>query len=564
MQFPYPADVMEKVMPHWLVENYKLLEEKLKDIVLMQRGLLIPHPRDEYDLLEERILESLELKTPRLLKCGHFVGPDIEDEDHEDCDDDDDVSVTDESTGRGSRMSGGTLTVDEDADKCPSPMDDASVCMDCHRQVKKPGGGLGAGRKKWDIKIYAANGLMRAGAWCAAWSEMERCDVEIAPWMPEEIRKMVEKRALEEQEAEKRRQMYAAEVQRRIDEETARLKKAEVEAEENRKVAEVERQNKAEEEVMQQQKFENVLVEKIEQVKETMRLELEAQAHAEASAVAERFHALEEQLKREKSKKATHIPQVSSPPPYEFPSREYTRGRPRSSSARPLMDEIPLGIALKNYITLLLQDQKNLAIIALSVFVLILATNMKPTSSMQLAPLPVPNLLEDLPSVVVTTTATTTAVSIATTTVTKVDYVTESGISERALPPSAPTHSAATESAVSQEAMVHESDSVESPMQSSTHLAQAPRADTIDVEDLQFAMTSPSDSPTVSPAPTDESSTATNAASFEASASSSSAAKDPYPEPLNPTSFELESLLLPSSEHGAPIAVSETSDVPSD
>lgn len=130
MQVPYSHDIMARIMPDWLVENYKLLEEKLQDIILMRRGLLIPHPRDEYDLLEERILESLELKTPRLLPCGHFVPP----EDEDDREDEDDVaSVGDENTGRGSRMSGGTLTEGSNT----SANGDHSMCIDCHRETQE-------------------------------------------------------------------------------------------------------------------------------------------------------------------------------------------------------------------------------------------------------------------------------------------------------------------------------------------------------------------------------------------------------------------------------------------
>jgi hypothetical protein len=39
------------------------------------------------------------------------------------------------------------------------------------------------GEKRFRIKIYASNGLMRAGAWAACWREMERVDVEIEPFV---------------------------------------------------------------------------------------------------------------------------------------------------------------------------------------------------------------------------------------------------------------------------------------------------------------------------------------------------------------------------------------------
>ncbi|KAJ4288495.1 hypothetical protein N0V90_011731 [Kalmusia sp. IMI 367209] len=291
MQMPYTPEVMAKIMPDWLVENYKVLEEKLQDIVLMRRGLLIQHPRDEYDVLEEHILESLELKTPRLLKCGHFVGPDADDEYIQEDDEDEIRAAADDGTGRGSRMSGGTVTAEEDAEfRYPTPTsDDASVCMDCHRQVKKPGQGVGAGSKRWDIKIYAANGLMRAGAWSAAWSEMERCDVEISPWIPSDVRKTLEKKLEQEQEAAKRKALYALELQRQMEEEAAMQQKlAEVaEAKKRAEEAELQRlieaeaaalQKKLEEEAAEKRQLEETLNEKIEEAKEAIRLEFEAQA----------------------------------------------------------------------------------------------------------------------------------------------------------------------------------------------------------------------------------------------------------------------------------------------
>jgi hypothetical protein len=51
--------------------------------------------------------------------------------------------------------------------------------------------------RKWEIKVYAANGLMRAGAWGAAWGEMEKIDVEVGVWMPAEVRRDVEARLLD-------------------------------------------------------------------------------------------------------------------------------------------------------------------------------------------------------------------------------------------------------------------------------------------------------------------------------------------------------------------------------
>ncbi|KAL8996943.1 MAG: hypothetical protein Q9169_003649 [Polycauliona sp. 2 TL-2023] len=162
------AVVMDQVLPDYLLENWKVLREKATDTVL-ERGILIPHPKEDYDLLEERLLESLDLRTPRILKCGHF---------HLDPDEDADIA--------------GSESEDDDE------YNDADICHDCGRSVRDGRYGSGSGSRRWDIKVFAANGLMRAGAWGAAWREMERVDIEIIPWMDEEMKRELALRTDEE------------------------------------------------------------------------------------------------------------------------------------------------------------------------------------------------------------------------------------------------------------------------------------------------------------------------------------------------------------------------------
>lgn len=421
MQVPYSHDLMVKIMPDWLVENYKTLEEKLQDIILMRRGLLIPHPRDEYDLLEERILESLELKMPRLLKCGHFVPPE-DDSDKEE--EDDTASVNDDCTGRGSRMSGGTLN---DESKWGEHMDvhDRGMCTDCHRELKRPGKGVGAGTRRWDIKIYAANGLMRAAAWSACWHDMERCDVEISPWVPDEIRKMLERRAQEEQEAEKRKQLYAAELQRQILETGTKQRILEEEAAERKRLEEVELQKSfdaaaaalqksVEEKAAEKKKFEETLKEKIEEAKASVRLELEAHAHAESDAIAERFRTLEGMLQQ----------QLQKTEPAVETQQEPAASKATSARRQPRATDIPLGTLLKNYVLVLLGDQRNLVILVLSALVIFLSMNMDSSwktqfsSNQRVLMTDESTLLDAVAPVAVT--ATTTATSFSTLTVTEI------------------------------------------------------------------------------------------------------------------------------------------------
>ncbi|RAH79023.1 hypothetical protein BO86DRAFT_449924 [Aspergillus japonicus CBS 114.51] len=154
--------IVREVLPPVFWRRWKLLEEKVGSGVLRERGVLISHPEDLYDLLEERLLESLELQRPRL-DHGHFIGHDEAVSDKEGCLEKED-SATDEEEGE--------------------------PCPDCGGHVVRHGN---AGRK-WEIKVFAANGLMRAGAWAAAWKEMEKVDVEVGVWLPSEIRRELEKR----------------------------------------------------------------------------------------------------------------------------------------------------------------------------------------------------------------------------------------------------------------------------------------------------------------------------------------------------------------------------------
>lgn len=173
MPLSYSPEILETVLPPSILANWKLLQEKATDTVL-ERGILIPHPREDYDLLEERLLESLELKIPRILKCGHFhLSPEEE----------------------------ADIAADSDSE-AETDANDADICLDCGRRIRDGKfGGAGTGSKRWDIKLFAANGLMRAGAWSAAWREMERVDVEILPWMEEDMKRELELRREEDERA---------------------------------------------------------------------------------------------------------------------------------------------------------------------------------------------------------------------------------------------------------------------------------------------------------------------------------------------------------------------------
>jgi hypothetical protein len=155
---PDRQKLLREVLPSVYWKRWKLLEEKIGSGVLRDRGVLISHPEDMYDLLEERLLESLELQRPRL-DHGHFLGPDETESDRED------------------RLAHDSCTESE-----------GEECADCGGRVARRNN-----IKKWEIKVFAANGLMRAGAWAAAWKEMEKVDVEVGLWLPTDIRAELER-----------------------------------------------------------------------------------------------------------------------------------------------------------------------------------------------------------------------------------------------------------------------------------------------------------------------------------------------------------------------------------
>jgi hypothetical protein len=146
---------------HNVRESWRLLQEKLRDTVL-ERGILLPHPQDSYEMLEERLLEALELPVrprARILSCGHYIGPD-------------DFSSEEDSENEDGEV---RLSTKE------------KWCDICGREVKYEEFGVGAKKKRFRLKVYASNGLMTAGSWAAAWREMERVDVEMVPSVPSHL-----------------------------------------------------------------------------------------------------------------------------------------------------------------------------------------------------------------------------------------------------------------------------------------------------------------------------------------------------------------------------------------
>ncbi|KAF7563325.1 hypothetical protein G7046_g786 [Stylonectria norvegica] len=146
-----------------LRDAWRMLQDRMGDTTV-ERGILLPHPQNDYEVLEERLLEALELpmrRRARILECGHYLGPSnemtlAENSDSEEDDyDDEDRRSTRQSMERKLHW-----------------------CKTCGSDIRYDS--LGPG-KIFRVKIYASNGLIKAGAWEACWKEMERVDVELEP-----------------------------------------------------------------------------------------------------------------------------------------------------------------------------------------------------------------------------------------------------------------------------------------------------------------------------------------------------------------------------------------------
>jgi len=308
---PYAAAQLAAAgAPAAVADNQRVLAAALSDTV-RARGLLVAHPGPEFDLLEERLLEGLELCAPRVLRCGHFYGRDELDGAEGGCEGEEGVSV-------------GETLVDGEEDVCP----------DCAGHISLPWKGVGTGSRRFDIKIYAANGLMRAGAWAAAWKEMERVDVEIDVWIPEDIRKLLdEELRKEEEETEKHRQDEDNMI-RRADEEIEALSRAHEEA--------------------------------IAAREDAQRARMRADEHA-----AQLQREVNRLLAASTDATPTPLPQLTLHNDAPVKSHRRSSGEPRRLSSP--HDDASLGDLARKAFVILSRDPKNIALFCLSLIILLLS-----------------------------------------------------------------------------------------------------------------------------------------------------------------------------------------------
>ena len=153
------------VLPPELKHQFGVLRAATSGLI-SQRGILIAHPREEFELLEEGVLEALDLLPERIGYDGQYRP----------------------------RTPNTVMEGDEDEEE-DTEVKTCNTCLRVH--IGNTGG--------WLTRTYAANGLMRAGAWSACWSEMERVDVEVRPCIPEHVcRQLDDVQAAEDNDAERK------------------------------------------------------------------------------------------------------------------------------------------------------------------------------------------------------------------------------------------------------------------------------------------------------------------------------------------------------------------------
>ncbi|KAI0970736.1 hypothetical protein F4678DRAFT_434522 [Xylaria arbuscula] len=161
-----------------LRNSWRILQDRVGDTVI-ERGILLGHPQNDYEVLEERLLEALDLpvrRRARILECGHYLGPSNETTIAEDEESEDDYGK-------------------------PQPQFSSKRhwCATCKSEIRYDP----LGRDKiFRVKVYASNGLMRAGAWEACWKEMERVDVELEPIVEPAVQDEIVRLAAAQQERE--------------------------------------------------------------------------------------------------------------------------------------------------------------------------------------------------------------------------------------------------------------------------------------------------------------------------------------------------------------------------
>ncbi|KAE8440921.1 hypothetical protein EG329_006318 [Mollisiaceae sp. DMI_Dod_QoI] len=384
LQWPYSYLMSSSDVPESLQhvkESWRLLQDKIGDTVL-ERGILLSHPQESYEVLEERLYEALELPVrprARILKCGHYMGP-LD-------------SETPSSDEEGDYFEGADIR------------DGRKWCDICGRDVRvEEVGDVPRGEKRFTVKIYASNGLMRAGAWEAAWREMERVDVELEPFVDTNLRAELEhlavitpREAQVEQEEDHDDGFVDEEVVEHVHDHSNDQEKQIQDArarEKEEMIARLAKEDEMKQRIVEEDEMRKRMAEE-EEIKNLMAEEEELKRRM-AEEDAMRQHMDEQEAMRQNEERMREI--------YgQEPDRPQSARRTSSRSS--VHDDSSFAELLLAAFKVVLRDSRNVAIGILSVLVLLLALSSKTT----IEP-PLSLVMDNVSTPQVTTTQVTTTV----------------------------------------------------------------------------------------------------------------------------------------------------------
>lgn len=337
-----------------LWEAWNQIQDRTGDTI-SDRGILLPHPQNDYEVLEERLLETLELpmrRRARILECGHYLGPSNEMSLPEE------IESEDEDYYDGARSPRQSMT------------EQTHWCKTCHSDIRYDSLG---DAKVYRVKVYASNGLMRAGAWEACWKEMERVDVELEPIIDSKLQEELSRLSIEQERALELEEEAAAAAAAAVDEEIQRREEAEQaeQAEQDEQAAEAEQSYMPEQMDasvhMESSPQPDIPVESSPPYDDTRRMREEERlreiygasppSHPESSSMPEPRHSDFE------TRETPASPSVEA----------FERREERRESRQHAYKSASLPELIFEAVKVLMQDQKNLLIALLSLVVLVLA-----------------------------------------------------------------------------------------------------------------------------------------------------------------------------------------------
>ncbi|KAI9660468.1 MAG: hypothetical protein M1821_009818 [Bathelium mastoideum] len=208
-EIEYSDTLLSTILPPRVLRRYQSSRARLLQNVgpvVRQRGILLRHPRNNFDELSERVLATLNLDGGVDMNSEDELSS--QDAENENGYEEQQCLVTEEATNQ---VDSDSADSDDTACEtyCPTPQlsqryhPSPKICSTCGRPRRFLRIDENAHSHCYDVNVYAANGLVSADVWEAVWQEMERVDVEINATLPEKWRQVLNERIKEiERQAE--------------------------------------------------------------------------------------------------------------------------------------------------------------------------------------------------------------------------------------------------------------------------------------------------------------------------------------------------------------------------